>query len=291
MIGMRAAASGLLAAALGAGAVHGGDQGPARAVAADRLVLARALTAEAALAQLEAALEPPLQAARRGAARIVAGDVSPADPLMRAAAAVSAAEAEASEARDALERLDAARRAREPVAPSAVDAPLARGELRSIAGQLEATAEAGDDFTAMRRRAEDVTRSLEAALIALDDGDVDAAEASVEEARREHDAIVAWEPGLVTLPVWIETTDAMISAMETIVMATRAGDVAGARDAAEAFAALDEEADEADRALRIAVSEGGAAIAAPALGRLAGARAAVGEARAQMAAILQAERR
>ena len=291
MIGIRAAASGVLAAAVCGGGVHGGDQGPAIRLVADRLVVARAVDAEAALGDLERALVPAVETARRGAARIVAGDVSPADPLLRAAAAVEGAEGPAAEVRTALARLDAARRAREPSAPTAVDAPLVAGELSSIADQLEATAQAGEDFAAMRRRADEVTRALEAALVALEDGDLAAAEVAVDAARRNHVAIAAWEVGLVTLPVWVETTDAMIAAMEAIVNATRAGNAEAAREAAEAFAALDEEAGVAERALRIAVSEGGAAVAAVALGRLADALASVREARAQMAAILQTEGR
>ena len=75
----------------------------------------------------------------------------------------------------------------------------------------------------------------------------------------------------MTLPVWIATTDAMITAMEQIVSATRAGDAAAASAAAEAFAALTDDAATADRALRIAIGEGGSSLTAAPLERLAAA--------------------
>jgi hypothetical protein len=287
MIGIRAALSGTLAAALCAGAVQAGGSGPGAALAADALVADRAARADAALAEVELALEPVLAAARRGAARIVAGDEQPGDELRAAADAARAAEPAMGRAASALERLAGARLVLDARAAT-VEAPVATGEMGSIAAQLEATAEAGDAFATMRRRADAVTRELATALEALDDGDLDAAQAAVEAARREHRHIAEWEVDLVTLPLWLDTTDAMIGAMEAIVAATRAGDAAAARVAAMSFAAVEEEADTADRALRIAVSEGGSSVAAPALGRLVDVLAAVRQARMEVAVILQA---
>ena len=97
---------------------------------------------------------------------------------------------------------------------------------------------------------------LEEALVALERGDVDRAAELTARARADHDAVVAWETDLPTLPVWIGTTDAMIGAVERILDATRAGDAAAARDAADEFAALADEAATADRALRIALERG-----------------------------------
>ncbi len=285
MIGIRAVLSGALALTLCAGAIAG-DVGPGAAVAAERLVVDRANGAHDALVELERALEPALEAARRGAARVVAGDGSPDEQLHMAADAASAADGMAADAAVALRRLAAALRARDASA-GVVEPPVRTGELPSIAGQLRATAETGAGFAAMRRRADGVTAALERALEALDAGGLDAAQEATAEARRDHDAIREWDVVLTTLPVWIETTDAMIAAMETILAATRAGDAAAARQAADDFAALSDEAAVADRALRIAVSEGGAAVSAAALGRLAEAIAAVRQARAEVAAILQ----
>ena len=108
---------------------------------------------------------------------------------------------------------------------------------------------------------------------ALDRGDVEEATELTSAARTDHDALVAWETDIPTLPVWIETTDAMIGAVEGILAATRAGDAAAASEAAAAFAALADDAATADRALRITLSEGGASLTAAPLGRLATAAA------------------
>src|SRR4029079_12326913 len=83
-------------------------------------------------------------------------------------------------------------------------------ELAPLAGQLGTTAAAGTAFAEVRRRAEHVTQALDAALRALDAGDVASAASAVDEARSDHDAVVALEPKPVTLPVWIETTNEMI---------------------------------------------------------------------------------
>ena len=289
MIGIRTLASGTLSAAVCVAVLPGGPD-PASHLAADRLVVERALDADDRLAELEAALAPALDGARRGAARVVAGDASPGQALSRAADATRAAERHALDVASAMDRLASVRRARDPMSGSPPP-PLAPGQLASIAGQLDVTAEAADEFAAMRRRADEVTRSLEAALVALEAGDLGVAEAAVREARSHHDAVRGWDVGLVTLPVWLETTDAMIGSMETILSATRFGDADAAREAAAAFAALQADAGVADRALRIAMSEGGSAVSAATLGRLADAVASVRETRAQVAALLQAERR
>jgi len=110
----------------------------------------------------------------------------------------------------------------------------------------------------------------------------------VAEARADHDALAAWEVELVTLPVWLQAAGAMVDAVEAIVAATRAGDAAAAAAAADAFAASSADAVTADRALRIAIGEGGAAVTAAPLGRLAEMLRGVAEARSEVAAILQA---
>jgi hypothetical protein len=289
MIGIRASASAALAALLCAVTLSGAGDFEAR-VAADRLVVERAERAAAALEALEAAIEPALEAARRGAARIVAGDASPGRAFAEAADATSNAESAAFAAATAVDELAAAQRARDP-GSAAPSPPLRAGDLASIAGQLDATGAEGDAFAAVRRSADRVTPELERALAALQDGDLATAEEAVASARTHHAAVAAQELSLATLPVWLETTDAMIGAMETIVTATRAGDAGRAREAAAEFAALGNDAAEADRALRIAMAEGGASVSATALGRLADAVASLRDARSEVAAILQTARR
>jgi len=114
-----------------------------------------------------------------------------------------------------------------------------------------------------------VTMALDTALRALDAGDVEAAASAVDEARSDHDAVVALEPKPVTLPLWIETTNEMIGAVERVIEATREGDVVAADEAAAEFAALADDAMTADRALRIAIGEGGGGVTAPALAAFA----------------------
>jgi hypothetical protein len=165
--------------------------------------------------------------------------------------------------------------------------PVSPDELGSIAAQLGSTAPAADAFATMRRRAEGLVGLLDESLVALEEGSLAEAGERVADARADHEVIAAWEVDLVTLPVWLETTDAMIGAMEAIVAAADAGDEAAALAAAEDFAGLSEEAATADRALRIALGEGGTAIAAAPLGRLATLLRDVAEARAAVASMLQ----
>lgn len=290
MIGIRPTLSVVVGAALCAGLLRSGADGPGAALNADRLVADRAAVAVDRLDELERSLEPAVEAARRGAARIVAGDVAPSVQLVRAAEHLGRSESVAVEVGDAMTDLGAARRARDPSATSPAT-PLSAAELSSIAAQLEGTAGPADAFATMRWRADGVVREVERALAALEDGDLDRAQSALDDARREHAAVEAWEAAPVTLPVWLETTDAMIGSMERIIRATRSGDTAAARRAASAFAALEGEAAVADRALRIAISEGGAAVVAAPLDRLAAAVASVRATRTEVVAILQAEGR
>jgi hypothetical protein len=288
MIGIRAGLSTALATALCA-AVLTGTEGPGPDLAVDRLVAQRAGAAVAALDSLEAAMAPAVEAARIGAARTVSGDEPASEAFDAAADALGAAEPGAREAAVAVDRLDAARGLREPGA-EAIGVPIPAGELGSIAAQLRATGEAGDAFAEVRHSAATVGLALERALAALDAGDLDAAQRATEEARGAREAVAALESAPRSLAVWLETTGAMIGAMERIVTATRAGDPDAARRAAEKFAALEDEAATADRALRIAVSEGGNALASTALRRLAGQLDAVASARARVVGIIAGPR-
>jgi hypothetical protein len=76
--------------------------------------------------------------------------------------------------------------------------------------------------------------------------------------------------------------------METIIAATEAGDQGSAAAAAQEFAALAEEAGPADRALRIALGEGGSAVTAAPLGRLADLLREVALTRLEVASIVHA---
>lgn len=260
---------------------------PSAGLEARRLVVARAERADAALAELQAALEPGLDAGRSAAAAVVEGIDPPGPRLEEAASRLAGAGQAAADVRSALSALEVARRAREPAA-APVGAQVERGEIDSIAVQLQATAAAADTFAAMRLRAEGVTASLDSALTSLEAGDLEVAAERVASARSHHAALERWEVDFATLPVWLETTDEMIGAVEGIIEATRQDDRAAAARAADEFAELADEAATADRALRIALGEGGAAVTAAPLGRLADLLRRVEQARLAVAAILQA---
>jgi hypothetical protein len=284
MIGMRAAAS-AGAAVIGLVLILGPRTAdPSVAPAAEALIRERALAASSALDALRDAMQPGLEAARGAGAAVVSGD-EPSGPRIEAAAELIAdAERFVAPAHDAVAAFAAARVAWRPGAVP-IPEPIASGELASIATQLEAAAPAAAEFADLRQRATALAGVLERAVLALERGDLQEATELTSAARADHDAVVAWETDIPTLPVWIETTDAMIGAVEGILAATRAGDAAAAAAAAEAFAALADEAATADRALRITLSEGGASLTAAPLERLAtaarvnaAARAAVGAA-------------
>jgi hypothetical protein len=284
MIGTRVALALLLTLIL-VPVIGAGGPDPSLAQAAQGLVLERAARADMALATLERALSPGLDAGRRAAARVVAGNEAPSTDLRTAAAEVGSAAGAAEAAGRAVRALEGARRSLGAGEP--IHAELASGEVGSVAAQLEASAPAADAFAEMRTRAEGLVGGLEAVLAALDREALDEARTGVAAVRADHDALAAWEVDLVTLPVWLDTTDAMIGAVEAIVAATEAGDREAALEAADEFAALAEDAAPADRALRIAIGEGGSAMTAAPLGRLADLLRTVADARAQVASIVQ----
>lgn len=285
MIGTRALLAGLVATLALVPLLGPGAPDPAAHIAGRALILERAAAANLVLAELAAALDPSLQLARSGTARIVTGDDAPGPSLVEAGTAIGALDGLAGRVRKALAALDGARAALATGTPP-ISPPAMSGELGSIGAQVAGTGPAADTFAEMRRRAAFVTASIGEALTALDRDDLGEADRIVAEARGAHDVLAAWDVDFVTLPVWLDTTDAMIGAMETIVRATRDGDHTAAAAAARDFAALEPEATTADRALRIAIGEGGGAITSAALGRLVGVLRAIDDARAEVATIL-----
>ena len=256
---------------------------PGLAAVSDRLVAVRADLAEEQIVALEDAVTIALDEARRAGAAVVAGDEAPSTHVHAAAELTAEAENGVQAARSAVANLAAASDARRPGRPLPAY-PTAVGELESIAAQMRASADAADAFAAMRQIATGIPTILDQALAALADGDVDRGSALVARARSDHATIAAWDVDLVTLPVWLETTDAMISAVQHIVDAVRQGDAAAAELAAEEFAALGADAARADRALRIAMGEGGSSVLAPPLERLASVLADIRDARIAAAA-------
>ncbi len=284
MIGIRPLLSVATVAAILVAGLGGGAPRPEIDLGARLLVIERAGIADGLLAALETELVVAIDAARAGAARVVAGDLPPAPELRRAAELTAAADAVAADAREAVLRLDAARRAWKPRSDS-LEPVTDPGELASIATQLEAAAGVANEFAAMRGRTGAVTAAVRHALDALDAGDLDAARRMLDGARSDHESVANWEVELVTLPVWLDTADAMIRAVERVVDAVDRNDSASAAAAAEAFAALEDEAATADRAVRIAMSEGGADVTAAPLERLGSVLSSIAELRSTLAAV------
>lgn len=273
--------------------VGAGGPDPSAALAARVLVAERAAEADRALMTLERAIQPALDLARSGSALVVNGESPPGEPLAEAGGMLVEAEPLGAEAASRVRGLDGARRAMwapedrvEPIEP-----PAAAGELASIGAQLEGTAPAADRFAALRLRAERVLTGLSAVIHALGAGDRAAAELALDQARTDHDAVAAWEVDLATLPVWIDASGALVEAAEALVAASGRGDAGAAAEAAEEFAEQREGAASADRALRIAMGEGGVAVTAAPLGRLADVLRRAAEARATVAEILHSVNR
>lgn len=285
MIRRRPHASAVIAILGLAGLLAPRQADPAIEIEAVRLVRAQAAEAVSSLDELLASIQPGLDAARAAAATVVSGDDPPSERLAEAGDAIAGAEASVPPARRAVAALSSARLARQPAA-APVPEPIGVGELGSIGAQLRATGEAADAFVEVRTSALGVPGLLEQALGALEDGSVDEAAELVGRAREGHAVVDAWETDLPTLPMWIETTDAMIAAVEDIVDAMRRGDAAEASEAADAVAGLAEGAGTADRALRIALSEGGSALTSAPLERLATALRDIEATRAAAARLL-----
>lgn len=293
MIGRPELLAGLVAIVALVPLVGPGGPDPSATLAARALVAERAAAADRALISLERALEPALDLARSGAARVVNGEAPPGELLADAGAMLVEVEPLGIEAASRVRGLEGARGAMP--APGGlvqpIQSPVAAGELASIGAQLEGTAPAADRFAAMRLRAERVPSGLSAVVDALGGGDRATAELALDQARADHEAVARWEVDLVTLPVWIDASGALVEAAAALVAATTRGDAVAAAEAAERFEEQREGAASADRALRIAMGEGGVAVTAAPLARLAEVLRRTAEARSAVAEILQSVNR
>jgi hypothetical protein len=275
----------LLGALLAARAVDPTAADPAREWARQRSLVAQAQVAGQALEELEVAMGPARDAARRGAALVLEGDNPPEPVLDHAAELLEGAGAAASEALREMDRLRGMAAAARP----GVDVPIVpeQGQLASIAGQLRDAGDASVAFVERRQTARLTLLHLEDALAALDANDPRAALPALEAARQARDQMAEWDPAPVTLPLWLETTDRMISSARHMAEATLAGDGEGAREAAREYAAAAEEARRADVSLALSLSEAGSGLTASPLRRLAEALAEVERARALVASLVQ----
>jgi hypothetical protein len=245
----------------------------------------RAEAARDALLALEGALQPARDAAREGAALVVDGDQAPEPSLERAADLLVGAGDEAGRAVQALDRLRGT--AASLSAGIAIPTVPASAELASIAGQLSEAAEAAGPFVERRLTARRTLELLEDALAALDANDPKGARPALEDARCALDEVAAWDPAPVTLPLWLQTTERLISAAQGIAEAALAGDEEAAEAAAAEYAAAAEDARRADISLALSLSEAGSALTSTPLRRLADALAAVDAADGVVASLVQ----
>jgi hypothetical protein len=263
-----------------------GGPDPALALEARRLVVARATEADAALADLEGTLADVLTAGREGVARTAAGDLAPGPAFIEAADLLDAAGDTADRADRAVRALGAARVAGTPDGRP-IQASVSPDELAAISIELRTLAASADAFADIRGRAEGVGALMAEALERTEAGDLAAAEAAVEQARADYAIVAEWESGLTSLPVWVETTGELLEATEDLVAAAGAGDRSAALEAAERVAALEADAVFADRALRIAMSEGASFASEGPLAALAEAERRTSDTRDHVALIMQ----
>jgi len=231
--------------------------------------------------ELSAVLEVARDAARRGSALVVSGAQDPAPELLAAAAALEEGATVATRAQAAMTALSgvfAAVRPRDAPPALAVSAPT----LLGIASQLRGSADAGRAFVERRHASEATLSAMGEALAAMERGDVDAAETALGAARDAQAVVGAWDAQPPELSIWLATTSAMLDAADRIVAAVRSGDAAAADAAGADYREAAGRAALADRALALAISEGGAAVTATPLVRLAGALQEVAAARAAL---------
>jgi hypothetical protein len=240
---------------------------PAPAAAADppttaaRHATLRAVAAEAdqALEDLIGQLGVAIDEGRRGSALIQDGDQDPGPSFDEAASATHSAATLANRAAAATTRLDAVL-----LAVESAGGPLPQGptsSLAAIAEQLASSGAAGGSFVERRLAATATLTSLGEALEALDDGDPQAALTALDRADGSLATVADWPSPPTVLPLWLETTGAMVEAARGIAQATIAQDQAAAEEAADAYRRAAEEARRADTALALAIAEAGSSLA------------------------------
>jgi hypothetical protein len=261
-----------------------GAADPVHAAALRRMAVSQAAAADASLAEAEELMTAGTAEASRGQAAALSGDEDPATFMDAAAAAFEAAAEPVDMTHVSLEDLRWTLLALDPDTPPPT-LELSGADLTGIGAQWRATALPLSAIADLRRAAEATLEALDDALAALDDDDPAAALDAVSEAEASLDVVRASARDLSTLPVWVDTVEALLDATADIARAAQTGD---ADALAEAQAAFDEAADDAaraDQALTIALGEAAAGITGPASAASAAARRAVGATRAALAGL------
>jgi len=243
---------------------------PPAQVARDGAVHDAAREATAGVVALSDVLDAARDAARRGSALVISGDQDPAPELVAAAAALEGGADLATRAQADMRALAGILASVDPGTEPpalAVSAPT----LLGIASQLRESAASATAFVERRHASEETLAALGSALGALEAGDLDGAEVALRTAREAQNTVAAWESPPPELSIWLETTSAMLSAADRIVVALRAGDPEDAGAAGVDYHEAASRAALADRALALAIAEGGGAVTATVLLRIAGA--------------------
>jgi len=244
-----------------------------------------ARVADAALARLDGGLEASRDHARRGTALTVSGD-APAAELGTAADLLARAAEDADAARRSLLALAGYAAA---IQPRTTVPALSYGgaDLQQIAAQLRSGAAAATLFVERRHATEAIVEALAKGLGALDRDDPIAALAALDAAAAPLALLDDWEDRPPLLRYWMTISRDLIAAAADIASATIANDPTAVEAAGARYAKAAEAARGADNALAFALSEGGSAISAIPLRRLAGLADEAVDARAALQPLLQ----
>lgn len=261
-----------------------GSPDPVRVAALQRRAAALAAEADAALLQAEELMRTGSRNAGRAQAAVLAGDE---DPATFADIAAQSFEAAAGPIDDAQEPLVALRWTLLALDPEATPPTLGLtgADLLAIGARWRATALPLSALADLRRAAEATLASLEDALVALDDDDPEAALAVLGEAETSFALVRGFDTELSTLPFWIATVDALLTATGDIAEAAHAGDAEALAEAQAAYDAAAEDAGRADQALTIALGEATTQVTGAATAATAEAIRAVEATRAALAGV------
>lgn len=274
----------LLLVLLGARSADPAVSDPVRLAWLARVGASQAAAADQALADAEELMLAATDEARRGMSAIVAGD---ADPTAGLTAAASGFEDAAPSVGDAQTNLTALRwtlHALDPNAPGP-ELTIEQADVLAISAQWLAAVPPSAALTDLRRQAEATVTFLTDAVASLDEDDPAAALASLDQAEAALEPIRDRSDQIPALGVWVETVDALMSAVRDIALAAQAGDPAALADAQAAYEAAATDAARADQALTIAIGESAAQIVQPASASSAEALRAVTASRGELAAL------
>ena len=222
--------------------------------------------------------------ARKGMSAIVAGDADPTVGLTAAASGFEEAAPSVGDAQTSLTALGWTLLAldRNAAVPQTT---IEQADVLAISAQWLAAVPPSAALTDLRHQAEETVTLLTDAVALLDADDPAAALASLDQAEAALEPVRDQSDQIPALRVWIDTVDALITAVRDIALAAQAGDAAALAEAQAAYEAAAADAARADQALTIAIGESAAQIVRPASASSAVALRAVTATRDELAAL------